>query len=642
MSKVLEIIKKYLIYSLIVLYPIFVFSFASTTYVLPKEILLTVVTGLTVIIWIIESVVKNSLSFKVGKFDLPVFLIVAAYVISATLATPNKMEAFFYPGVVTVVAASAILYFVINQLDAKSKEGVSFAIIVSGILLSVICLFAQIGILNKIPFLPSFVKDVAFNPIGGSLPAIIYLAVVLVVTGEFIYRQKDLVFRLFAGVVAVVVILSLAVLIKNVLPGQSQNPKLPDFSTSWQIGLEVVKVSPLWGAGPGNYLTAFNRFRPVTYNSTDLWQMRFTTATDYYLTVLTEVGFIGVIAFAVLIFVVYKMVSKKFDVKFLPVIVLLLLFAVLPIAPVVITTLFVLLAAISESENKNTNILAESSAKSAVILVCLPIIVGLGLFYFVGTRWVLAEITYTKSLNALSQNDAKSTYGLLVKAINQNTQVDRYHASLAQLDMALAGNLAGKKDITDNDKTTITQLVQQAINEGKATVTLNPGRAGNWEVLGQIYRSVMAFATGADQFAIQTYTQAVALDPTDPNLRISLGGVYYALGQYDNAIDAFKLAVLAKPDLANAHYNLSVAYSAKKDYDNAITEMDTVLTLVPKDSQDYKLAQNALNDLQKQKPATTKTTSGQSQLTAPQGTGTTNIKPPITLPKEATPPAATQ
>jgi len=640
MSKVLEIIKKYLVYSLIVLYPVFVFSFASTTYVLPKEILLTVVTGLTVIVWIIESVLKNSLTFKVGKFDLPVFLIVISYLLSAIFVTPNKMEAFFYPGVATVVVASAILYFAINQLDAKSKEGVSFAIIVSGILLSVVCLFAQIGILGKIPFLPSFVKAVAFNPIGGSLPAIIYLVVVLVVTGEFIYRQKDLVFRLFTVVTAVVVILSLGVLIKNALPGQSQNPKLPDFSTSWQVGLETLKVSPLWGAGPANYLTAFNRFRPVTYNSTDLWQMRFTTASDYYLTALTELGFVGLFAFATLFFAIYKTVVKKFDVKFLPVIALLVLFAALPTAPVLITLLFVLLAVISESENKNTNILAESSAKSAVILVCLPILAGLGVFYFLGTKWVMAENTYNKSLDALSQNDAKSTYDLMTQAINQNTQVDRYHASLAQLDMALAGNLAGKKDITDADKTTITQLVQQAINEGKATVTLNPGRAGNWEVLGQIYRSVMSFATGADQFAIQTYTQAVALDPTDPGLRISLGGVYYALGRYDEAIDAFKLAVLAKPDLANAHYNLSVAYAAKKDYDNAITEMNTVISLLPKDSQDYKTAQSVLSDLQKQKPASTATTS--QNLQAPQGAATSNVKPPITLPKEATPPAATQ
>jgi tetratricopeptide (TPR) repeat protein len=225
-------------------------------------------------------------------------------------------------------------------------------------------------------------------------------------------------------------------------------------------------------------------------------------------------------------------------------------------------------------------------------------------------------------------------------AINQNPQVDRYHASLAQVDMVLAQSLAAKKDVTDEDKATITQLVQQAINEGKATVTLNPSRSGNWEILGQIYRSIMPFATGADQFAIQTYSQAILLDPTNPDLRISLGGVYYALGRYDDAISAFKLAVLAKGDLANAHYNLSVAYAAKKDYDNAIIEIENVMSLVPKDSQDYTLAKNTLDELNKNRPA--KTTEGTDNLQAPQPVEQSNVKPPITLPQDATPPASTQ
>lgn len=640
MVKALETIKKYLLYILIVLYPVFIFSFASGTYVLPKEIFLVVITGLTLIVWIAESVIKGSLNIKIGKFDLPVLLVIAAYVVSAILATPNKMEAFFFPGIVTIVAASGLLYFLINQLEVKSKEGISLAIILSGVLLSITGLFAQIGILSKIPQLPAFLKDVAFNPMGGSLPAIIYLVVILAIAGEFIYKQRDSVYKLFAGVAAGVVILGLIVLVKNTLPGQSQSPKLPDLNTSWQIGVDTLKVSPLWGVGPANYLTAFNRFRPISYNSTDLWQVRFTTATNYYMTALTELGFAGLLAFVVLIIAVYRVISKKFDLKFLPLVTLLVLFAVFPVAPVLITLLFVLLAIVSESENKNVSLLAESSAKSAVILICLPIIIGLGFFYFLGFKWVRAEASYTKSLNSLAQNDAKGTYDLMALAINQNPQVDRYHASLAQVDMVLAQSLAGKKDVTDEDKTTITQLVQQAINEGKATVTLNPTRSGNWEILGQIYRSIMPFATGADQFAIQTYSQAILLDPINPDLRISLGGVYYALGRYDDAIGAFKLAILAKGDLANAHYNLSVAYAAKKDYDNAVIEIENVISLVPKDSQDYTLAKNTLDELNKNRPA--KTTEGTSNLQAPQPVEQSNVKPPITLPQDATPPAATQ
>jgi tetratricopeptide (TPR) repeat protein len=279
--------------------------------------------------------------------------------------------------------------------------------------------------------------------------------------------------------------------------------------------------------------------------------------------------------------------------------------------------------------------LAQTRVPSAIIAT--PIILGIIALAFFGTKAVIAEITYKKSLTALSQNDAKNTYDLMIKAVNQNPYVDRYHASLAQVEMAIATSIAGNKDLTEADRTNITQLISQAINEGKATVTLNPGRSANWELLAQIYGNIMPFAQGADQFAIQTYSQAIALDPISTNLRIALGGIYYSLGRYDEAIDTFKLAVLTKTNFANAHYNLAIAYREKKDYDNAIAQMNTVLTLVAKDSPDYTLAQSTLTDLEKSKPATAKST-GTENLTPPQKTETI-IEPPIELPKEATPPA---
>jgi len=113
----------------------------------------------------------------------------------------------------------------------------------------------------------------------------------------------------------------------------------------------------------------------------------------------------------------------------------------------------------------------------------------------------------------------------------------------------------------------------------------------------------MAFAQGSDQFAIQALSQAVALDPINPNLRISLGGVYFAIGDYDNAIDTFKMAVAAKPDLANAHYNLAVSYREKGELDKALVEMKATSDLLEKDSQDWQIVQKELSDLdQRRKP----------------------------------------
>lgn len=655
-EKLIESIEKYALYIVLALFPIFVLGNYASPYVVPKEILLVGGVSVVIILWVIRMIVKGSLSFSAGKFDLGVFLIAVAYLVATFLATPNKMEAYLLPGTTTFVLGGAVLYFLINQFDAKTKKSAGIALFIGLLLLSLTVLLTTLGAFSKIPQLPPFMKDSLFNPMGGTIPSIIVMAIFMVFSIGLLMKEKDGIKKLFYGVSLAVLVFTSIILVGSILPGKAGAPKFVNTQTSWEILVETLKRSPIFGVGPSNYLTAFNLFRPVSYNGTDLWQVRFTTASNYYFTALTETGFVGLLALAVLLIAVYRFAVK--DLKFsgsmetigesiekLSVILAIVLFALLPIAPILLVYLFALLALFSKSEGHAAQLNVSSSdagplsSRIPAIIVGIPFLAGIIAVVFFGTKVLAAEATFKTALDALTQNDAKTTYTLMQSAINQNPQVDRYHASFAQVDMALASSIASKKDITDADRTTITQLVQQAIAEGKNAVILNAGRSGNWEVLAQIYRSIMPFAQGADQFTIQTYTQAIALDPTNPNLRIALGGVYYALGKYDDAITAFKLAVLAKNDLANAHYNLAIAYREKKDYDNAITEMNTVLSIVSKDSQDYTLAQNVLTDLQKNKAAAAPST---ENLQAPQKNATSNVKPPITLPSEATPPAATQ
>lgn len=651
LDSLLENLGKYTLYIVLTLFPVFVLGNFATPYVVPKEVLLIGGVSLITVLLVIRMIVNGSFSFSIGKFDLGVFLIAVAYVIATTLATPNKMEAYFFPGTTTFLLGSVFLYFLINQFGTKIKKNSGIAMFCGILLFSVSSILTTLNAYSKIPQLPSFVKDIAFNPMGGSVPSAILLATFIIYGIGLLLSEKDNLKKIFFGIAAAVLVSSLVLTIGSMIPGKADSPKFVSPQTSWEILVESLKKSPFLGVGPSNYLTAFNLFRSVSYNQTDLWQIRFTTASNYYFTLITETGFIGLFALILLLIAIYKTEVAELKgvgnpgklLENASLIILLVLFAILPVTPALVVYLFAMLALFSKSESRTTKLSISSSESGTIasripaIIVGVPFFVGIGAVAFFGTKVLAAEITFKQALDALSNNDAKTTYTLMQSAINQNPQVDRYHASFAQVDMALASSVASKKDITDADRSTITQLVQQAIQEGKNAVVLNAGRSGNWEVLAQIYKSIMPFAQGADQFAIQTYTQAIALDPTNPNLRIALGGVYYALGNYDEAISAFKLAVAAKPDLANAHYNLAIAYREKKDYANAATEMQSVLTLVSKDSSDYKLAQSTLDEIRKNIPAT----SGQNgtSLQAPQKSEVSNVTPPITLPSESTPPA---
>lgn len=638
MEKLLNNINKYLIFAGAIFFVVFILSGFSSPFYIPKEIFLSVIVSLALIASLVKSIIKGETKFASGKFDMGVILLLLAYLLSSFFKTPNKMEAFLYPGMTTFMALSAIFYLVANQLTRKGKNELFASLFVSGIILSIFVLFAKLGIFSKIPQLPGFMKDSYFNPSGANLQSIVYLLAVLPFGIMQIVKDKDVIKKVFFGVSSAILVFCIIIIGFDMLPGKPQAPLFPTWQTSWSIVVDSLKESPVLGIGPGNYLSAFNVYRPISYNLSNLWQLRFTSASNYYFTLITEAGLVGLAAIAILLVSVYKksvylFKNKNWEMISLPILVVALAFV--PITPFLIFLLMALLSVFSGSEEK-VNVIASNKVPS--IIVASPILLGIVALVLFGSRAVRAERVYQKSLVALSANNAQETYNYMVEAERLNPYVDRYHASLAQVEMALATSLSDKENITDQERTTITQLIQQAISEGKATVTLNAGRSANWELLAQIYRSIMSFAEGADQYAVSTYTQAVALDPIDPNMRISLGGVYFALGQYDKAISAFQLAVAAKNDHANAHYNLAAAYAANKDYDNAIAEMNGVLSLVSPESEDYKTAQAALEQIKKQKPAAAEST---ENLTAPEAMQETNIEPPITLPEEATPPATT-
>ena len=72
--------------------------------------------------------------------------------------------------------------------------------------------------------------------------------------------------------------LGLGLTIYQILPGKDTSLAFLPYRDSWAIAIEAFKQSPLFGVGPGNYLSAFNRFRPVGFNNYQVWNFRFANA----------------------------------------------------------------------------------------------------------------------------------------------------------------------------------------------------------------------------------------------------------------------------------------------------------------------------------------------------------------------------
>jgi tetratricopeptide (TPR) repeat protein len=384
-----------------------------------------------------------------------------------------------------------------------------------------------------------------------------------------------------------------------------------------------------------------------------LWAIKFQTANNFYFTLLTEAGMIGLAGVVLLLISVYRTIrvdlkEKKLvgwgfagNASLLSLVAVLVLALFFPITLVPTVLIFILLSLNSSANKTSVNLSTQAAEDGSVgskipaFLVTLPVIAVIVAFGYYGVQVVRAESYFNRALTALAQNDGGRSYSLLQRAITTNPRVDRYRVSYSRVNLALANAITQQEEITEQDRASIGQLIQQAIRESKAAVALNLFRAGNWESLARTYQSIIPLANGAADFTVQTYRQAVALDPYNPNLRIALGGIYYAAGEYDTAVRVFEQAVAAKNDLPNAHYNLALALGQTGDFDQAIQEMTLVLSLVDRDSQDYQTAVDALDALQEQQKAE----AGESaNLTPPQEGEEPILQPPLDLPEESEPP----
>jgi len=279
-----------------------------------------------------------------------------------------------------------------------------------------------------------------------------------------------------------------------------------------------------------------------------------------------------------------------------------------------------------------------------IIIVSLLVVGGVVMGI---NRVYMAERLYKQ---ALSTTNLKTAYDTMRLAVFQNPYDERIRTGYVGVHMLVANTIAEKAQntegggaLSEQDKQTISQAVQAAIEEAKAVVSLNPRKAANWDVLATVYKNILPLAQGADAWALSAYQRAIILDPQNPTYRLAIGGVYYQLKQHDEAMRAFEQAAMLKPDWPNAQYNYAWAAFQKGDYQRAALAMQSTVSLIdPKlNEADYKKAQSDLEEFKQRLPEEIKT--NEQQVTEEQSSTLTlppepaEVEEKINLPESASP-----
>ncbi|MBU1000725.1 O-antigen ligase family protein [Patescibacteria group bacterium] len=677
-----------------------------------KFAVLVIFTGVLLVLLTLKFTIAGKVAFVRTPLDIPLILLLAVSIVSVFLSPAPYVAALgnqlkIHGSLVSLITYILFYFILVNNLKSiKNIRWIFTLMIIASQVLAIVSLLTYSGI----KILPEpWAYGINFTPTGSnfSTTAILAMLIPFIVmqilnSTKPIFAILSAIFLIISGItialtgtwatwIGALIALLLTVatispirqiskikpirLISLIVPvclvglitalsfippmGPAKNPiytqaqEFPreiqlGFVTSWKISVSAFRDSPFWGTGPSTYAFNFTNYKPVEFNTSKFWNLRFDSPFNEYLHVLATLGGVGLLALLSLTalfisgaFKTYQLYrsdkSEENSSKIVLAISGLTFFIVLTLhsstLSVWVVGLLILASFMVLNLSKNTqrswindqtnvkdmflkiagNISNPESLKETIRIDALPgvlltIALALVLFAgFFGGKFLLADHYHRLALNAVTENQGIVAYNNLVAAEKLNPYNDTYRIDLAQTNFALANAIATAKapteaspagSLTDQDKQNIQTLLQQSITEAKTAVTLSPKSAINWEILGMLYRQISGVAQNALVFSLDSYGRAIFQDPLNPNLRVSVGGVYYAIQNYDMAIRFFTDSINLKPDFANGYYNLSVALRDKGDLTNALTLAEKLLTLlVDESSPDYKTAGDYLDDL---------------------------------------------
>jgi tetratricopeptide (TPR) repeat protein len=614
------------------------------------------------------------------------------FVSVSVLKTPAKIKQFIYvllgSGVVLAIISLLSYFKIFLPLDFSrsvnfTPAGSSFSAVAALLLLLPFPLFSIIKQNKYLPTGISLFISTLFSLVIvllGNIPSYIILMAVYVLTlfiGEPAQAAKKLPLLLIPLVTTVLSLLLIYLpfsgnglqKLSASFPREIQLPA----GVSWKITASAFRDAPFFGTGPATYFFNFSNYKPAEFNLLKYWNFSFDTAQNEFFQILGTLGLFGLVSLFSAMFVVFKLVRRVLSkpegesTDFSVIIsalaissILSLLILFIHVSTLVSTVISLsILAALIMSQSSirekvselSVGIKASTADNHQTDLLPLIVFVAFAVLAvptLIKTfNYISADVYHRKALVEASKS-ANQTYQYLQKAESLNPYVDLYRIDMAQTNFGLANAIALQKgptqanpkgSLTDSDKQTIQTLLSQAITEGRVSVAISPLSARNWELLGSIYRNMSGVANNALTFSLDAYGRAIQRDPTNPALRVNVGGIYYSAKNYAMANRFFSDAINLKPDYVNAYYNLAITLKDSGDLANARLIAEQAVSLLQTDvnSQDYKTASTLLEDLKAKIAANTK-----NQPTAPAGQpnsalGNSNM-PDINVPDLNNPP----
>lgn len=407
----------------------------------------------------------------------------------------------------------------------------------------------------------------------------------------------------------------------------------PSLSATIDIDKGVLADKLFFGSGPSSFSSAWELYRSDLVNQTVFWNVRFNQGISKVFSLPTTLGLVGAAFWVALIlfFVIWgawRLASKSgetWTLAFSFYCAWLFLAAMQFLYPTNLTLefMFWLLLGVSLFLLKGLKVKDEAEPEPARLLMTFRresplasvfsfilvifLVLAISLFYL-GVNYWRADAKFQSGVSAsLKQGDMEKGYNEITAAVNLNPFRDTYLNSLSQVALLRVNQeLAKPKSIEREQRAR--QFIADAVNLGKAATDLNAQNPDNWIQRGTVYRAVLGYLPGAEDWMIDSFTQATKLQPKNPYAFFELGRSYLLLSDFvlsqadpsggagqdkekqakaqdylNKAEEQFNKAVSVKNNYSPAHYQLALIYDRQGKLDSAVAKMEITRLNFPND-----------------------------------------------------------
>lgn len=410
----------------------------------------------------------------------------------------------------------------------------------------------------------------------------------------------------------------------------------PSLLATVNIGFKTLSQSTtnlFVGSGPGTFAYDYSLFKDPAINQTVVWGVRFGQGYSFMSTVLSTLGFLGILSLLALVGIslitIFRNVARheskhtlvsglvagcaflllgwfiypeNFTLSLLAFIVLGILMSILhrDDAPV--------WGIKDHSLSFKTPWMTFGFSLVTVFLIALSV-AGI---YVEGKRYVAAS-RFQDAVTTLQQTGNVDN---AIQGIKSSTSLDpvndQYQRFLAQAYLLKTQNIISaslQKAPSPETQAEFRDTVNSAVGMMQAAIQLNKIESFNWRTAGSVYETLIPLVPGADQSAVNAYTEASSLDPSNPTSYVDLGRTHMIISdtaqgllnqrgttpeqakQYstirtsnlNDATQFLQRATQLKPDFATSQFLLAQVALRTGNIDLAIASTESASISAPND-----------------------------------------------------------